>query len=291
VFAIFSSLACSERVEVGSNAAGGASASAGMDAGGAAGVAAGSGGMSGGSGGAAPTAGAAPCEPAECLGKAYLCGNCEDDDGEGLIDALDPDCLGPCDNTEDSYYGGIPGQNNAPCRQDCYFDRDSGSGNDRCEASQVCDPLSLAPDFPPSGDAACAYDPSSATSGQACADPQSQSCRDFCLPLTPNGCDCFGCCELPARSANFVWIGSETSGSGTCDAMSIADPAACRPCTPVPTCFNGCEACEVCVGSTTPGPGCGSAPECGTTSRACNAVSGCSAGEYCITGCCIPVPR
>ncbi|HEY8944582.1 MAG TPA: hypothetical protein VIM73_09990, partial [Polyangiaceae bacterium] len=267
---------CSDRVEVGSNQP--TSAGAGTAAGG---------GGNGGSGGGEPvagrtTGGGPPCEPSECLGKTYLCGNCEDDDRDGLVDANDPDCLGPCDNTEDSYFGGIPGQNNSPCRQDCYFDRDTGSGNDECTWSQACDPRSLGPDYPPSGIAACAYDPSTVTAGQACTDPQPDVCRATCLPLAPNGCDCFGCCELPARSGKFVWIGSESAGQGTCDATRVDDPAACKPCTPVPSCFNTCEACEVCVGTTSVAPNCGdSSPTCDFDRGRCSAVAGCNVGEYC----------
>jgi len=38
-----------------------------------------------------------------------ICGNCIDDDGDGKIDARDPECTGVCDNTEDSFFLGIPG--------------------------------------------------------------------------------------------------------------------------------------------------------------------------------------
>src|SRR5262245_60451209 len=55
------------------------------------------------------SAGGAVIVEAACQGHVYACGNTIDDDGDGLIDAQDPDCLGPCDNTEDSYFGGISG--------------------------------------------------------------------------------------------------------------------------------------------------------------------------------------
>src|ERR1041385_4943073 len=111
----------------------------------------------------------------------------------------DPDCLGPCQNSESMFFGGIPGQNNAGCVQDCYFDQDSGSGNDDCLWSHKCDPRSVAPDFPPEG-AAWAYDPNTVVPRQGragdCASLQVQTatCNAVCGPLTPNGCDCFGCC-------------------------------------------------------------------------------------------------
>ncbi len=76
--------------------------------------------------------GGAPTNVATCQGKIYACGELLDNDGDGLIDSQDPDCLGLCDNTEDSYCGGIPGQNSAPCKMDRYFGQDTGSGNDDC---------------------------------------------------------------------------------------------------------------------------------------------------------------
>src|SRR5262245_35999596 len=56
------------------------------------------------------SAGGAVIVEVACQGHVYACGNTIDDDGDGLIDAQDPDCLGPCDDTEDSYFGGISGQ-------------------------------------------------------------------------------------------------------------------------------------------------------------------------------------
>ncbi len=59
---------------------------------------AGGGGMTG-TGGTAGTAGG--CFPVLCPdGNSYGCGDCIDNDGDGLIDDRDPECLGPCDNTE-----------------------------------------------------------------------------------------------------------------------------------------------------------------------------------------------
>lgn len=286
-FAFFAALSCGERVELGSNLPGSAGSA------GAAGAPENGGTGGGNSGGqAGSNAGASACEPTECLGKMYACGDCIDNDGDGFVDSVDPECLGPCDDTEDSYFGGNFGEGSASCRLDCYFDRDRGSGNDGCVWSHACDALSIAPGFPPSGDPTCAYDPSIAFAGQTCGADQSEVCRGACLPLTPNGCDCFGCCELPARSNRFVWIGSETAGAGTCDGAHLDDPSACRPCTPVPSCFNACEGCEVCVGGSSPAPGCGAGtPSCEPGVPPCGALAPCDAGAYCITGCCIPVPR
>src|SRR6188768_2675882 len=146
-FAGVCAFSCTEQLEVGRNL--------GPTQAGTSGSSQNSGGASaGGSGGSTHV-----CQPSACQGKIYQCGDCLDNDGDRLEDSDDPECTGPCDNTEDSYYGGIPGQNNAPCRQDCYFDPDTGSGNDQCYWSHECDPYSVAPAFPPSGDSQCAYQP------------------------------------------------------------------------------------------------------------------------------------
>lgn len=286
-FASLSAFSCTENIQVGRDHAAGA---------GSGGVPSNTGGENtGGHGGATQQ-----CQERACQGKLYLCGDCIDNDGDGLTDAADPECTGPCDNTEDSYYGGIPGQNNAPCREDCYFDQDTGPGNDDCYWSHQCDSFSVAPDFPPSGDSHCAYDvntniPGSDASCEALKTTQSNTCLSVCLPITPNGCDCFGCCELPAASGNYVWIGSATQNVGTCDGSHLDDPTACRPCTPVRSCFNACDPCEVCVGRTSPLADCGSnSPlRCPGSAAACGQPGepDCDVGDYCITGCCAAAPR
>lgn len=283
--------ACSDRIKIGqdlSPVSGGASGLSG-------GPVATSGGPPGGSGGA-PS-----CQITSCQGKVYLCGNCDDDDHDGLTDSLDPECTGPCDNTEDSYFGGIPGQNNAPCRSDCYFDQDTGAGNDECYWSMDCDPLSVAPNYPPSGDARCAYDPAVKIPGTnaSCAQlatTQTALCASYCGPLTPNGCDSFGCCELPAGSRKFVWIGSANDNIGTCNQNTVDDPEACRPCTPVMATLNGCEPCEVCVGRPAPlaEATCSTALDrCARGQRVCGqpGEAECDSGQYCITGCCEAAPK
>jgi hypothetical protein len=283
--------ACSDRIKIGQN------------------LQPADGGAGGLSGAPANTAGAPPaasggdssCQITTCQGKVYLCGNCVDDDSDGLTDSADPECTGPCDNTEDSYFGGIPGQNNAPCHSDCYFDQDTGAGNDQCYWSQVCDPLSMAPSYPPSGDKRCAYDaaadiPGTTASCAELAATQSATCASYCGPLTPNGCDAFGCCELPAGSGKFVWLGSADGNAGTCDQNAVGDETACRPCTQVAATVNPCSPCEVCVGRTTPLPGanCASALDrCPRGQRSCGQLGEptCETGQYCITGCCEAAPK
>jgi hypothetical protein len=342
----------------GDNGAGGASgASAGSGVGGAAasgnggsgalgiGASANAGGTAGGAaaqtgaGGAAATgAGGDDDGRRACQGKYYACGDGEDNDGDGLIDMDDPDCLGPCHNLEDSFYGNIPGQAGPKCKLDCYFDSNSGPGNDDCFWNHECDPLSTAPDYPPEGDKACSFKGNDyMTSFQidgaksSCTDlktKQSQVCTDYCGPLTPNGCDCFGCCELPARSGNFVWLGSEDppfSKTPSCSLKTIDDPSKCRPCTPVPACMNPCDKlCELCLGETDLPPECyqtgtggspgtggtagtggtGGTPGGGGTGGGCptpfcptgvqpcgfDCLPKCPTNHFCNTGCCVPIP-
>lgn len=252
---------------------------------------------------------APPTDIAECQGHVYACGNLIDDDGDGLIDSQDPDCLGPCDDTEDSLFGGIPGQAGPPCKVDCYFDQDSGSGNDDCHWSHVCDPNEVDPTYYPEPDngASCSYagpDQVIPPTGKTCSElnaMQSQACHDYCGPLTPNGCDCFGCCELPASTGHFIWLGSEgADGNTVCTLDKIDDPTVCHPCVPVADCLNPCDPCEICVGKPNPDPGCdptsgaggGGSGQCDTGVQPCGLPDqpACPQGYFCTTGCCVEVP-
>ncbi|MEZ4300061.1 MAG: hypothetical protein R3B70_34255 [Polyangiaceae bacterium] len=237
------------------------------------------------------------CTVSTCQGKVYACGDCVDNDMDCAIDSADTQCLGPCDNTEDSFYGGIPGQNNSPCKSDCYFDQDTGSGNDDCYWSHKCDPLEVAPDYPPEG-AQCAYNPNANIPGfggscMSAFTTQSAVCEGYCGPLTPNGCDCFGCCVIPGAPTP-VWLGSENpSGTGSCTLGTLADPTMCKPCTQVAACLNTCEYCEICIGKPDLPDDCGGAVECpdGIDSCGLPGLPPCPTGFTCITGCCQPNPN
>ncbi len=264
---------------------------------------------------------------AQCQGKTYQCGDTVDNDKDGLIDSEDPDCFGPCDNNESGYKGNIPGQAAPPCLQDCYFDQDSGSGNDQCFWDHRCDKLSVAPNYPPEGDE-CKYDPNTKVinsgppwSCDKARTSQEKACTDYCGPLTPNGCDCFGCCNVPGASTP-IWLGSkDSSDNGTCTLKDVGDPSKCKPCTIVTGCFNDCKECELCLGKTTlppscfPGtggsPGTGGAggtagsggsggtggscvtPVCPAGVQPCgvSCLPGCPNGDYCLTGCCVATPK
>ena len=237
------------------------------------------------------------CQVSTCQGKVYQCGDCLDNDGDCAVDSADTQCLGPCDNTEGSFFGGIPGQNNSPCKSDCYFDQDTGSGNDDCHWSHRCDALEVGPDYPPEG-SQCAYNPGANIPGyggdcDSAFAAQSQTCTDYCGPLTPNGCDCFGCCEIPGAPTT-VWLGSENpSGTGSCTLLTVNDPTKCKPCTQVAACLNTCAHCEVCVGKPDLPPDCSGDQECPPDSLSCGqpGQAPCSGGFTCITGCCQPNPE
>lgn len=276
--------ACSSDVDIGQNVDSVVPAVGGTGGTSATGGASGSGGTDGG------------CHSVSCEGKTYECGNCIDDDRDGTIDAADVHCTGPCDDSEASFAINIQEGVGAPCKLDCFFDGDLGSGNDGCAYSHRCDELSMAPSYPPSGDPACAYDENAPIPGMtaSCAEvraEQAQECTDICLPLVPNGCDCFGCCELPAGSGAYVWLGS--GGPSGCTLETLGEKDICRPCTPVDSCINRCDPCEICVGRTTPDASCdGGTQVCPAGVETCGLEDGmsCGLGAYCITGCCVPEP-
>jgi hypothetical protein len=218
------------------------------------------------------------CQITYCQDRLYACGDCEDNDGDGLVDARDPACLGPCDNNEAGFNTLIPGANAQPCMADCYFDGDSGAGNDQCYWDLRCDPLE------PEAVQACLYEqPCASCTCEEWAEEQSAACLGYCLPLVPNGCDCFGCCALDPGATDWRFIGSPGCGPD--------DVEACDPCTPVPGCQNGCGPCELCLGRTELPPECGGTQTCEGDLQLCGLAGDapCPAGTYCVTGCCAPV--
>jgi hypothetical protein len=261
------------------------------------------------------------CRPTSCAGRFTECGDCEDNDGDGLTDSRDRECLGPCDNTETpALLAGVGGETGGPCLADCYFDFGNGPGNDDCHWDHRCDPLAVGPDFPPEG-SDCQYD-EGRVDGMNCPDPQSEMCHTICSPLTPAGCDCFGCCTFPeitdrpaAEGGPHVWIGSviEGTNTGTCTFEEVTNVEACRPCTPVADCYNDCGRCELCIGRTEipadcyppdAGPGYDAGPDfdggppydggvdlrCPVGQQYCGLPGEpeCPVDYYCVTGCCVP---
>jgi hypothetical protein len=248
-----------------------------------------------------PDGGTRVCYPAYCEGELRECGDCIDNDGDGFIDDEDPNCLGPCDNNEEGFDLKIDGGPLSPCQRDCYYDKDSGSGNDKCSWNLGCDPLQ-----PVTTCSNC--------NDSANQDPQ---CLQICGPLTPAGCDCFGCCDIRTDAdpdePNWIFIGSYDESQpgqkeGTChmEAAKAGDHEACRPCTPLEECWNPCtHECQLCLGRTVEdlpdhcfdGPGDpvdGGSPgddpdRCREGMQACGLPGDdpCPNGMFCLTGCCI----
>jgi hypothetical protein len=218
-----------------------------------------------------------------------------DNDDDGLVDDKDPECLGPCDDTEGPILlTGTPGETGNQCGADCYFDRGNGSGDGECKWDRKCDPLEPKDQ--------CVHDPALIGDPNYCPDPQPPNCPE-CFALTPNGCDCFGCCTFPDLNGAYVFLGSETKNDGTCTLASLHVEADCRPCTPAGNCLNTCEECELCLGKTELPPKClgtggmgggggmggdGGGLRCPVGKQVCGLPDDapCRAGTFCLTGCC-----
>jgi hypothetical protein len=224
------------------------------------------------------------------------CSDGKDNDGDGKIDYQDPECVGPNDNDESSFATGIPGDNMDACKQDCFFDGNSGAGDDNCDWQLKCDPMST--------NSKCPYDANYAAShAMECSTSasQSQQCINFCRKFVPNGCDCFGCCTIPGGPTIIL--------APTCTAADFNNPSKCPRCTQVTQCGNPCDRCEICIGKPTIPADCGGVdggapPDGGTPVPVCNdsdfhttcgpggqvPADGCPSGLGCITGCCQPLP-
>lgn len=208
-----------------------------------------------------------------------------DNDGDGRADGLDPECTGGADDDESTYGTGIPGDNRDPMWQDCFFDGNSGAGDDRCRYRTECLTGEL-----PSTDADCAV---------------SQACIDFCERGVPNGCDCFGCCEVYDATGTPVNVVL----GGTCSQATLSDTSVCPRCTPTTLCDNPCGHCELCPGRTvadlpadcfppdggtwdggvddmgTPTPVYG----CDNGEQVCSDTMPCPVNYTCQLGCCLPL--
>ena len=221
------------------------------------------------------------------------CSDGLDNDGNGLIDGLDPECTGPYDDDESSFATGISGDNKDPKWQDCFFDGNSGAGDDKCRYATACAEGTL-----PQDDPDCTV---------------SDACLDNCRKLVPNGCDCFGCCDIRKDDGQ---VASVVIGT-TCSIEEIDNPDKCTPCVKSDRCSNECGECELCFGktvadlpakcfpSTTPEDMSGDMPDtdmsddmttptppprCENGEQVCDAATRCQDGFYCAQGCCIEIP-
>jgi hypothetical protein len=212
----------------------------------------------------------------ECSAENYQCNNCEDDDGDNLTDGDDPECTGSIDDDESSFATGIPGDNKDDKWQDCFFDGNSGAGDDNCRWHTCCalgieDGKDCAVDknFDPDTD---------------CPE-QTQECIDYCGALTPPGCDCFGCCTVQGPDGPVdIFLNSGPD-------CSLDNLDGCESCTSqIEECGNPCvpEDCEICFGETEPPEGCGE-NTC-TSDLPCTDTPDCPTDYFCYLGCCYPPP-
>ena len=225
-------------------------------------------------GNGAAGAGGAAGSCGDCTPGPTQCTNCVDDDMDGLVDAWDTECTSPMDDDESSFSLGIPGWDGDPCKRDCHFDGNPGSGDDDCFEEVSC--YLDASTWPDCVDAT-----------PQCL-PPSQKCVDFCLGVTPNGCDCFGCCDVALADGSAVTV---LLFDG-CTEEGLLDPSVCPPCTQLAGCYNPCDHCEYCLGMTTLPADCpsGGTQGCAPGQQACDPTTPCCPGQYCLTGCCIPMP-
>ena len=167
--------------------------------------------------------GAVLCGSAPCL-----CSDGVDNDMDGLSDLLDPECVSTWDNDESSLATGIPGDNRDDACQDCFFDGNSGAGDDGCKLPTSC----ILEGNASSGHGSC----------NTCQ--QTAECKNFCQAYTPNGCDCFGCCDVKVGSTiKHLLLSNSCNVDGT-------KLTGCTECVPSTTCVNTCGKCELCAGKT-----------------------------------------
>ncbi|MBA3539985.1 MAG: hypothetical protein H0T79_10185 [Deltaproteobacteria bacterium] len=218
------------------------------------------------------------------------CSDCVDNDGDNTIDGFDIHCTGPLDNDESSFETGIPGDNMDAVNQDCFFDGNSGAGDDKCNIHVCC--LLGAATVAECPIGANQYKP------QDCpppigTKPLAQTCIDNCSVVTPPGCDCFGCCTICDPTTNMCYdILANPSASPDCNETNLADPTKCTRCDQTEVCGPtecGGATCVLCPGqdpSTLP-------TECNGTTTCPNGAQSCAMGEtcpvnsYCDSGCCV----
>ncbi len=157
-----------------------------------------------------------------CGGENCACSDGIDNDNDGVMDGFDVECTGPFDQDEGSFATGISGDNMDPKWQDCFFDGDSGAGNDGCRYHTDC-----------------------LTGDKDQDDPDctvTKMCLDFCMSHTPPGCDCFGCCTIPSDDGPIDVV----IATG-CDSNDVSS---CTSCVKSDLCNNECGECELCTGVT-----------------------------------------
>jgi hypothetical protein len=226
-------------------------------------------------------AGVVPDGETPCGNMVHACGDQIDNDGDGFFDLFDPECTGPCDDDEGSFQTGLPGDN-VDCIQDCFFDGNSGQGDDGCFWDLTCDPANPGASIEGIN---CEYDASNSCDNLP---HNAKMCETFCSQFVPPGCDCFGCCTVALDDGSTVDIFLNSAPD-----CSLANLDACETCTSqADECGHPCEpgTCELCFGqneSDLP-------DECDTNK--CNNELPCTVNEdcptefYCLQDCCYPPP-
>jgi hypothetical protein len=203
---------------------------------------------------------------AQCGNHVCACSNGGDDDGDNKIDGFDGECTGAYDDDERTFATGTVSTGNPQC-VDCFFDGNPGA-DDKCRVAASCGQTGSSEGAP----AAC----------NTCS--PGDECKERCLPRTPNGCDCFGCCVVETGTGSL-----QVQLTDTCSLDVVNDPTKCPTCHLNDACLNPCGRCELCPGQTLtdlPADCQGQACE-GTTT--CSATRPCSNGNYCSQGCCVTV--
>ena len=218
-----------------------------------------------------------PSPPAaDCGGHACGCSNGLDDDGDLLIDGFDPECTGPFDDDESSFGTGGPVSTEA-CL-DCFFDRNTTADDDGCSYPRVCLTGEMAPNDEPSECGGCNV---------------TGACIQACRNLAPNGCDCFGCCEVARSDGSSIAVQAVPG----CSVALVEDESACPRCEPASNCRNRCGRCELCPGRTSADlpsdckldAGDPSVPGhvCDDGEAVCSDQQPCDFDHYCQSGCCL----
>jgi hypothetical protein len=220
----------------------------------------------------AQTQAAAHVASARCGTRPCACDDGLDNDADGLIDGLDPECTGSFDDDEATFGIGKPNKH-GQCL-DCFWDDNAGSGDDGCRYPVEC--LSGA---------------APKNNGNCSSCQVSSSCQNYCLARTPNGCDCFGCCAVATPGGNQLFI----ELSEGCGLDRLDDTKACPRCIQNTACANPCGRCELCLGkrlSDLPSDCAAASPNgpahaCDERQAACTLSSDCAGAAYCQLGCCL----
>lgn len=216
----------------------------------------------------------------ECIPGPTQCSDCIDNDNNGLIDGFDPTCLSPNDRIEGSFETGIPGDGTNRDILDCWFDGNSGGGDDGCFVHICCMleecPASLQQKYRP----------------EECETSISQTCVDNCLEYVSPGCDCFGCCTVCYNGeCHDIFVGTPMNFPD-CQLDVFNDPAYCPRCHLNQDCANPCDPsnCELCPGMTVEDlpPECNNQSQCPDGVQVCTVSTECDPFHSCSTGCCIP---